>query len=269
MQNRRRIMRTAIVTLSEPGFLVAACIHRSLPETDLFVHECVGIENGLDVKCFSRVVELTAEIFNQYQGIVYIAPCGVVARAIAPLIVHKTTDPAIVVVDVGARYSISFLSGHEGGANNLSVRIANITGAEPVVTTTTEAVKNIIVGIGCRRNMAAENIKSAILSALSENNIHLEQVRLIASGDVKSREAGLLEAAHGLELPIYFIPSAMIKTYAGAFDASDFVMEKVDLPAVAEPAALLAGRRTSLVQKKKTYGGITVAIARESFSLSE
>lgn len=262
-------MRTAIITLSEAGLLVAGRIRSSLPETDLFAHETVKIENELDVKHFSKVVELTAEIFSRYRKIVYIAPCGIVVRAIAPLISHKTTDPAIVVVDVGARYAISLLSGHEGGANSLSVRIANIIAAESVVTTTTEAAKNIIVGIGCRKNTGAENIKTAIKSALSGNNIHLGQVRLLASADVKSDEAGLLRAAQELELPIYFVPSATIKTFAGAFDTSDFVLEKVALPAVAEPAALLAGRRTSLIQKKKSYGGITVAIARESFLLSE
>ena len=259
------MMRTAIVTLSEPGYSVAEQIHCSMAETDVFVHESVEIGSGLQAKRFGRVFELTAEIFNRYQGIVYIAPCGVVVRAVAPHIAHKTTDPAVVVVDVGARYAISLLSGHEGGANGLSVGIANIIGAEPVITTTTEAAKNIIVGIGCRKNMEAEKIKKVVISALSENNIHLKQVRLLASADVKSGEPGLLQAALELELPVHFIPSVTIKTFSRAFDTSEFVMEKVDLPAVAEPAALLAGRRTTLLQKKKTYGGITVAIAMENF----
>jgi cobalt-precorrin 5A hydrolase len=46
------------------------------------------------------------------------------------------------------------------------------------------------------------------------------------------------------------------------------VQEKVNLPAVAEPAALLAGRRTRLLLPKTVYHGVTVAIARESFSPS-
>jgi cobalt-precorrin 5A hydrolase len=259
------MMRTAIITLSKLGLRVAKRINCSIPETDVFVHESVDIDNGIQAKRFSRVIELTAEIFNHYQGIVYIAPCGVVVRAVAPLIAHKTIDPAVVVVDVGARYAISLLSGHEGGANGLSVRIANIICAEPVVTTTTEAAKNIILGIGCRKNMGSENIKNAIMSALCENNIHIKQVRLLASADIKSGEPGLLQAAHELELPVHFIPSVMIRAYARAFDTSEFVMEKVNLPAVAEPAALLAGRRTSLIQKKKKYGGITVAVAMENF----
>ena len=259
-------MRTSIVTLSEPGYSVAERIHCSMAETDVFVHESVEISSGFQAKRFGRVFELTAEIFNRYQGIVYIAPCGVVVRAVAPHIAHKTTDPAVVVVDVGARYAISLLSGHEGGANDLSVKIANIIGAEPVITTTTEAAKNIIVGIGCRKNMESGKIKDAVITALGENGIVMEQVRLLASADVKSSEPGLIQVAHDMGLPILFIPFDTINTYAKAFDTSDFVMQKVGLPAVAEPAALLAGRRTSLIQKKKTYNGITVAIAVESFS---
>ena len=86
-------------------------------------------------------MDLTEQIFASYTGLVYIAPTGVVVRAIAPLLRHKTTDPAVVVVDVGGRWAVSLLSGHEGGANELAVTVANILGAEPVVSTTTEAVK--------------------------------------------------------------------------------------------------------------------------------
>ena len=38
--------------------------------------------------------------------------------------------------------------------------------------------------------------------------------------------------------------------------------------AVAEPAALLAGRRTRFICRKKTFSGITIALAREDFSWS-
>ena len=99
-------MRTAIITLSKAGLLVAERIHCSISASgsasDVFVHESVDIGKGLSAKRFVRVFDLTAEIFNRYQGIIYIAPCGVVVRAISPHIAQKTSDPAVVVVDVGA-----------------------------------------------------------------------------------------------------------------------------------------------------------------------
>jgi cobalt-precorrin 5A hydrolase len=41
------------------------------------------------------------------------------------------------------------------------------------------------------------------------------------------------------------------------------------LLAVAEPAALLAGRRTQFICRKKKSNGITITLAREGFSWSE
>jgi cobalt-precorrin 5A hydrolase len=43
------------------------------------------------------------------------------------------------------------------------------------------------------------------------------------------------------------------------------VEEQVNLPAVAEPVALLAGRRTQLILSRRIYNGVTAAVARESF----
>ena len=51
---------------------------------------------------FSHVIELTHEIFSQFRGLVYAAPLGVVVRSIAGCCQQKTTDPAVVAVDVGA-----------------------------------------------------------------------------------------------------------------------------------------------------------------------
>jgi cobalt-precorrin 5A hydrolase len=88
-------------------------------------------------------------------------------------------------------------------------------------------------------------------------------VRLIATADVKAREAGLIEAARQLEIPLRIIASEEIKQAGVAFSRSSFVERSVGLPAVAEPAALLAGRRTRLRLPKTPYEGITVAIAAE------
>ncbi|HDY90459.1 MAG TPA: hypothetical protein ENH82_20355, partial [bacterium] len=51
---------------------------------------------------------------------------GIVVRIIAPYIKDKHTDPAVVVVDDVGRSVISLVSGHEGGANKLAHRVANI-----------------------------------------------------------------------------------------------------------------------------------------------
>jgi cobalt-precorrin 5A hydrolase len=265
---------TALITLSDAGARILAPLAYALPGARLYLRESVQAEwpgetpNLPKVERFTKIADLTATLFPLCRGLVYAAPTGVVVRAIAPLIRSKLEDPAVVVLDAGGRWAVSLLSGHEGGANALAIRVANILGAEPVVTTTTEALKSVIVGIGCRRGTPAERIAAAIRAALDEAGIALEEVRLIASAAIKADEPGLIAAAETLGIPLRFIPTAEIRASSRAFSHSAFVEKKVNLPAVAEPAALLAGKRTRFISRKKTYNGITIAIAREGFSWS-
>ena len=256
-------MSTAIITLCDQGARVARRLAEKLPECRIYGHEIVN--EPIDAERFSAVVKLTEQIFSQYKRLVYIAPCGVVVRAIAPLIRHKLSDPAVVVVDVGARHAVSLLSGHEGGANALALEVANALGAEPVISTTTEAAKALIVGIGCRRGAKAEDIAGAIRAALGKVGATPEEVRFLASAELKSDEAGLLQAARELGLSLRFINASEILSTTKTFRHSQFVADKIKLPAVAEPSALLAGRRTQLILPKTIIHGVTVAIARENF----
>jgi cobalt-precorrin 5A hydrolase len=261
---------TALITLSEEGAKLLAPLAAAFLETRLFIHESVrdeSVRETPEAERFARITDLTALLFPVCRGLVYAAPCGVVVRAVAPLIRNKYEDPAVVVLDAGGRWAVSLLSGHEGGANSLAIRVANILGAEPVITTTTEALKSVIVGIGCRRGTPAERIVAAVQSALADAGITLDEVRFLASADIKADEAGLLAAAEALNIPIRFIAAAEIRASSREFSHSEFVEEKVNLPAVAEPAALLAGRRTQFICRKKKSNGITIALAREDFPI--
>jgi cobalt-precorrin 5A hydrolase len=83
--------------------------------------------------------EQLENIFNSYKGILFIGSTGIAVRLNAPYLVHKTLDPAIVVVDDLGRFSISLVSGHLGGANDLAQRIAQILQCQPVITTASDA----------------------------------------------------------------------------------------------------------------------------------
>lgn len=256
-------MKTALITLSAEGLALLQRIRSHEPEADLYVHQSVpDLPDG--ARSFSAIIPLTAEIFHCYQELVYAAPAGVVVRALAPVLQHKLSDPAVVVTDLHGRWMISLLSGHEGGANDCALRLANLIGAEPVITTSSEALKQVIVGIGCRRGTAAERIMAAITEGLHLAGCQIEQVRLLASADLKADEVGLLEASRLLGVPLRIIPSAEIRQTARRFGHSDFVQAKVSLPAVAEPAALLAGRRTQLLLPKTILQGVTIAVAQEN-----
>jgi cobalt-precorrin 5A hydrolase len=254
-------MRAAFITLSSEGASLIPRLRQEFGEIDCYLHDAVVVEN---CESFSHIAELTHQIFSRYGALIYAAPCGVVVRSLALCVDSKLTDPAVVVLDVGARWAVSLLSGHEGGANDLAIRIANVFDAEPVITTTTEATKNLIVGIGCRRGIACDKIVDAVQQSLAHLKKPISQVRLLASASVKQDEGGLLEAASQLNIPLRFISMEQIQQCQYITSQSDFVLKSVGVPAVAEPTALLAGRRTRLLLPKTTYSGITVAIAQEN-----
>ncbi len=92
-------MKIALVSLSNEGARIAAKLARHFPEGRIFLHS--GVDELPSATRFERVVELTAEMFSRFEGLVYVAPAGLVVRAVAPCLKHKTADPAVVVVDVG------------------------------------------------------------------------------------------------------------------------------------------------------------------------
>ena len=69
---------------------------------------------------------------------------GATIRLIAPLLVGKRTDPAVVCVDEASRHAVALLGGHgpggdgRPGANVLAARVAEVLGAEPVLSTATD-----------------------------------------------------------------------------------------------------------------------------------
>jgi len=109
-----------------------------------------------------------------------VAPCGVVTRALAPHLRHRLPTRRGCSRRRGTLCR-KLVNGHEGGANHLTMAVSNIIEAEPVITTTTEALKTIIVGVGCRRGAESAKIIRAVELAVAEAGATLEQVRLLAS----------------------------------------------------------------------------------------
>ncbi len=79
-----------------------------------------------------------AKIFNQNQLLIFVSAVAVAVRAIAPSLQGKDKDPAVVVIDDRSHFVISLLSGHLGGANEATQKIARFLQACPVVTTATD-----------------------------------------------------------------------------------------------------------------------------------
>lgn len=109
--------RIAIIQISEAGTTIA---------TRLQAHFPTAVIVGRD---------LVATNWTQFEAFVFIGALGICVRTIAPYINDKHSDPAVVCIDSLGKNVISVLSGHIGGANELTREIASIIGAHEVITT--------------------------------------------------------------------------------------------------------------------------------------
>ncbi len=130
-------MKLSIVCFTESGARLCEKLMKGFLEAG---DQCQGYgpENKSLIPLSSSLKEWTKEQFSEKDGIVFIGAAGIAVRAIAPFLEGKEKDPAVVVLDDLGRFSISLLSGHLGGANELAERAAEITGGQAVITTATD-----------------------------------------------------------------------------------------------------------------------------------
>ena len=202
-----------------------------------------------------------AKLYFTHKQWVFIGANAIALRFLNGIISHKKIDPAVVVVDEAARYSISLLSGHEGGANNLAYTVANIINALPVITTASETLKPLVIGIGCRKGVSVNTIEQACLKAYP--GLNFNEVRLVTTIDIKRNELGLQDfcVKHNLNLLIF--SQLAIANRQWYKTKSQFVKKITGSYSVCEPCALMAGNQSQLIVKKSIYNGVAIAIAQD------
>lgn len=261
-------MRIAVIAFSPYG---AALIGRLAA---LAGHEVKGYlprrhAEGTHWEPFDCVYRLAARLWDGADALVWIGACGIAVRAIAPLIKSKLSDPAVVVCDETGRFAISLLSGHAGGANRLAEEIAALIGAVPVVTTASdshalleggELLRNLVLGIGCRRGLSAEALERTATILLWDGRIPLSRVCEVATIDVKRDEEGLLGFVEAHRLPLRFYSAEELSMAPGDFASSRRVLQAVGVDNVCERAAVLCGGRGRLILPKTARDGVTVAV---------
>ncbi|WP_309093573.1 precorrin-3B C(17)-methyltransferase [Streptomyces sp.] len=77
--------------------------------------------------------------FAECEQLVCFLAAGAVVRIVGPLLADKASDPGVVCVDEAGRFAVPLAGGHGGGANELARAVGEVLGAEPVVTTATDA----------------------------------------------------------------------------------------------------------------------------------
>lgn len=131
-------MRIAIISVSDKGEELALNLKEHLDNDSTIIRVDLFHKN---VKKYLKIA------FFEYDAIVAVMASGILIRSIAPYIQSKTTDPAVVNIDDNGKFVISTLSGHLGGANKLTEKIASLIDATPVITTSTDVNKKLGIDV--------------------------------------------------------------------------------------------------------------------------
>jgi cobalt-precorrin 5A hydrolase len=141
------IGKTAVVAITKHGIVIARKIKNSLPEAEVYA-PIKHSDSGPDINWFDKqTTQVVANLFKTYDALICIFSLGAVIRIIAPFLVDKKTDPAVLVIDDKANFVISTLSGHLGGANALARLVASYLNSKPVITTAADVNETIPVDL--------------------------------------------------------------------------------------------------------------------------
>ena len=258
--------------------------------------------------------------FGQCEQLVCFLATGAVVRLVAPLLADKASDPGVVCVDEGGRFAVSLLGGHGGGANELACEVGELLGAQPVVTTATDAVgvpgldtlgfpvegdvagvsravldgepvalkadfawplpalpvsgegpytirltdrlvepaegavvlrpPSLVVGVGASRGAPVEEVLGLVEAALLDAGLSARSIAELATVDAKAEEAGIVEAAERLGVPLVTYSAPELAS-VNVPNPSEAPLAAVGTASVAEAAALVGGGEL-LVPKRKS-----------------
>lgn len=178
------------------GIAVVAITRRGV-ETALNIKRALDVE-GLASSVFAPkkysqpgVTEMDAkfgdfvkENYSKLDAIVAVMATGITIRAVAPYLESKLTDPAVIGVDAAGKFVISLLSGHYGGANELTRIIAKGTGATAVITTASDSLgKQSVDELAKILHLTIENPQS--LAPVNAAIVNGDSVVVVLVGDVR------------------------------------------------------------------------------------
>ena len=139
--------KIAVLGITKNGIKIGLRLKEYFPNFEVFAPIKFSDNNEkiqwYDESTSQKIVDL----FKKHDGIICLFSLGAVIRLLAPHIKDKKTDPAVIVIDDNANFVISVLSGHLGGANELSNEIAEKMSATSVITTAADVNKTIAVDL--------------------------------------------------------------------------------------------------------------------------
>lgn len=220
-------MNIAILSVTNQGKEISDKLYENLKDNPLILNVSQYHKN---------VIQTVNDIFNEYDCIIGIMASGIMIRSIAPHVNSKLSDPAVLLIDDNANFVISLLSGHFGGANDLTMKISGILNSTPVITTSTDVNNKVgIDSIAKRYYCSLENPRN--IKYINRALINNQPVDLFLPSSFS-----------------YIIDSEVEKSYSIHFDDTiDFIKAVVDdHEVILKPKLMVMGigaRRDIAVEK--------------------
>ncbi|MGB1877720.1 MAG: cobalt-precorrin 5A hydrolase [Nitrosopumilus sp.] len=139
--------KVSVLAITKNGIIIGEKLKELFPNWDIFAPEKLSNKNSEITWYSEATTNKIIELFKNSNALICLFSLGAVIRLIAPHLKDKKTDPAVIVIDDKTNFVISVLSGHIGGANELTQQIAEKLNALPVITTAADVNKTIAVDL--------------------------------------------------------------------------------------------------------------------------
>lgn len=169
-------MFITVICFTEKGSIVAKRIKDELKDDKVacFMKSKRAKPCSEDIKLLPEdegIDGLVERCFQSEDAIIFVGAMGIAVRKIAPFVISKAEDPAVIVMDELSRNVIPILSGHIGGANELSIKLSKLFDANPVITTATDINESFAVDtwaknkrITIKNTSAIKNVSAKVLN---------------------------------------------------------------------------------------------------------
>ena len=169
-------LKVAVVTINQPS-LSSAC--KLAPYLDAYEVDYFGkkdLKHDLDhLHTYNKLDDIMPTAWANYDALICILAMGAVVRKIAPLLVDKSSDPAVLVINLTLDKIVPLLSGHLGGANELANALCSkIPNAINFISTATDQTKTLAFDMEAKHNgwqivnlKALANISNRLLNKQS------------------------------------------------------------------------------------------------------
>jgi len=176
--------KISVLAITKNGIGIANKIKEIFPSWNVYAP--LKLSNGNELNWYSEPTsEKIIELFKNSSALICIFSLGAVIRLIAPHLIDKKSDPAVIVIDDKINFVISVLSGHLGGANELTKKIAEKLNSKAVITTAADVNNTIAVDL-VGRDMGWKIDDDSTVTKISAHMVNEESIGVYQdAGNVK------------------------------------------------------------------------------------